>query len=244
MILRKAKWVLCWLVAAMLAAIAAFAEEPAQFRQSGSFSGGIATDNLLLSGIRFGRHNANTSAEFTRMVFDLEQANGQFASRHPVYSVTYREYPYRLVVRLQDVRFTGVSQVGSNPALPFSVVTRTDDTIKEVQVYLKGPSEFKVIEVDDPAKLAIDVRQLSHEVPPVYTVQLTGARNAGEAFAMVEQGNLPPGFEPDVLVLGDIVVVEQAFTNPAEAVEFETKLRELGYEPVINERRGDEIPAP
>jgi hypothetical protein len=45
-----------------------------------------------------------------------------------------------------------------------------------------------------------------------------------------------------VLVLGQYVVVEQAFTEPAAAARMDAALRDLGYACVINERRGNELP--
>jgi len=122
------------------------------------------------------------------------------------------------------------------------VVTREDGTIKEMQVFLAGPSEFKVIEIDGPAKLSIDVRPLSLTVPPIYTVQVTGSYTASEAYALVERGEFPQGFEPQVLVLGDVVVVEQAFPDASSAAAMDAALRDMGYASVINERRGDELP--
>lgn len=225
----------------LLLALAAADKPPAQYIASGEFSGGVASDDIALTGVRFGHHSG-----FTRMVLDLSQrdADGHIsgAPRHPVYRVAYREYPYRLVVSLQDVWFDPGARVGTKPALPFSVVTREDGSIKEMQVYLAGPSEFKVIEVDDPAKLSIDVRPLSLTVPAIYTVQVTGSYTASEAYALVERGEYPPGFEPQVLVLGDVVVIEQAFPDASSAAAMDAALRDMGYASVINERRGDELP--
>lgn len=213
---------------------------PAEYQQGGVFTGGTQTDGLVLSGIRFGTHD-----NFTRMVLDLDDASGAGATAHPVYSVNYLEYPYRLVVKLSGVRFNEQMKVQSKPALPFSVVTEEDGTIREMQIYLPGPSEFKVIEIDDPAKLSIDIRPRDGvDIPTVYTVQLTGPRNAEEAYALLESGVFPDDYSPSVLVLGDVVVVEQVFTDPGSAAKMEDALRALGYDTIINERRGDELPQP
>ena len=59
---------------------------------------------------------------------------------------------------------------------------------------------------------------------------------------MVSSSSVPTGYHPSVLVLGELVVVEQVFTDPAEAVRMDTALKEMGYASVINERRGDELP--
>jgi hypothetical protein len=113
------------------------------------------------------------------------------------------------------VRFNPNAKIQSKPAMPFSVVAPVDGPIKEMQVFLPGPSEFKVIEIDDPAKLCIDVRPLkSVKVPTIYSVQIMDAMSAEQAFALVESGKLPQGYNPDVLLLGSSVVLEQASRTP------------------------------
>jgi len=228
------------LMAAVLCLWGAASEGPAQYRTAGAITGGIATEGLAVSGVRFGEHSS-----YTRMVLDLEATSGNGrrpAVAHPVYRVEYYEYPYRLVVSLSGVHFDNSAFVNSKPALPFSVITEETGELKQLQVFLPGPCEFKVIEIDDPAKLCIDIRQRSISVPEVYTVQVTGPADAAEAFALVERGRFPEGFRPYALVVGDVVVVEQAFTNASAAARMDAALREMGYASVINERRGDELP--
>ena len=229
---------------AIAAAGASVNDKPAaQFISSGSFSGGTVTEGMVLSGIRFGKHRG-----FTRMVLDLEpiaagQGERSPASAHPVYSVRYEPYPYRLSIHLEGVRFEAEGSVQSKPALPFSIVTSADRTIKELQVYLGGPVEFKLIEIDDPAKLSIDVRPHGGiAIPNIFAVQLMQPLSAAEAFALVERGSFPDGYSPSALVLGEVVVVEQAFTDPGLAASMDADLRAMGYASIINERRGDELP--
>jgi hypothetical protein len=239
MIIRKALWGLA--VVFVLTLLTAAADKPpAQYKSSGAFTGGAAVEGLSLSGVRFGKHTG-----YTRIVLDLadqETASMAAVKVHPVYRVEYREYPYRLVVTLQDVWFDPDARVGDKPALPFSVVTHEDGTVKEMQIYLPSPCDFKVIEVDDPAKLSIDIRESGLSVPAVYTVQVTGLEDASEAFSLVEKAEFPAGYQPSALVLGDLVVVEQAFTDPASAAAVDAALRDMGYASVINERQGNELP--
>ena len=216
--------------------------KPAEYKAGGSFAGGSSTSGMALVGVRFGVY-----PDFTRMVLDLENVDPEMklrspATTHPFYRVEYCEFPYRLVISLAGVRLDPQADIQSEPALPFSVITKTDLAIKQMQVFLSGPSEFKVIEIDDPAKLSIDIRPRVAAVPSVFTVQLTGPATAAEAFALVEQGRFPPGYAPDVLVLGKVVVVEQAFKDAAAAAEIDSALHEMGYATVINERRGSELP--
>ncbi|MCC7477663.1 hypothetical protein IT575_04310 [bacterium] len=215
---------------------------PRQFKDSGSFSGGSATQNTVLSSIRFGKPD-----DATRMVLDFEQQSPgglrADAAAHPVYSVEYREFPYRLVIRMEGTTFDADAYVQSSPALPFSIVTPPDGRIKEMQVYLPWPAEFKVIEVDDPAKLAIDVRRNPKaKIPTVYAVQIMAELSPEQAYALVEESEFPEDYLPAVLVLGDVVVVEQSFTDPAKAAEIDNSLREMGYSSSINERQGNELP--
>lgn len=228
-------------VTAMLSA-AEPVKPPAEYKTSGAFTGGTLTQGALLTGVRFGEHE-----DYISMVLDLDQVSPSglrsAASAHPVYSVEYLEFPYRLVLTLQGTRFASNVHVDTDPALPFSVVTKPDGSLKQMQVFLRGPSEFKVIEVDDPAKLCIDVRPLAGAaIPPVYTVQILGPKTAGEAFPLVEQGKFPEQCHPSVIVLGDVVVVEQAFTDGSAAQAADAALRNAGYVTLINERKGNELP--
>jgi hypothetical protein len=220
---------------------AAAPKPPAQYKSSGTFTGGTLTDKVVISGIRFGAED-----EFQRMVLDLEQIGDSGlrgpALAHPIYEVAYLEYPYRLVLRLQGTSFGEDASVQTKGALPFSIVTHEDGSIKEMQVFLPGPSEFKVIEIDDPAKLCIDVRPSGTAVPSIYTVQITGVKTASDAYALVDQGEFPAGYSPQVLVLGQQAVVEAVYPDAQAAAAADAALQNLGYASVINERRGDELP--
>jgi hypothetical protein len=218
-------------------AAAAIEKAPAQFQQDGVFTGGQAQPGIALTGIRFGSHD-----DYIRMVLDFNTSVGGRVEIHPQYQVAYRECPYRLVISMPGTKFDSEAQITSKPALPFSVVTSPSGGIKEMQIFLTGPSEFKVIEIDDPAKLSIDVRPVREDIPQVYSVQLMGPGTAAEAYALIDQSKFPAGFTPYALVLGDVVVVEQAYTDAAEAAQMDAALRNMGYSSVINERRGDELP--
>lgn len=208
------------------------AKPPAQYTSNGEFAGGDPAVTSVLTGVRFGKIDGAT-----RMVLDLGDAK-----THPDYHFELKAFPFRLVARFTGVTLASAPKVQQNGALPFSVVTSPDGLVKELQIFLAGPSEFKVIEVDEPAKLAIDVRSISAVVPDIYTVQLTAPQSAAEAFALVEQGKFPEGFNPEVLVIGQFIVVEQAFTEPAAAAAMDSALRASGYASVINERNGAELP--
>lgn len=205
---------------------------PAQFTSAGTFSGGSVEAGAAITGVRFGKQG-----DATRMVLDLGEAR-----QHPQYHFELKQYPYRIIARFSNLRLADSPSVQQRGALPFSIVTTPDGMVKELQIFLPGPSEFKVIDIDDPAKFAIDIRSTQARVPDVYTVQLTAPQTAAEAFALAEQGQFPEGYKPEVLVIGKFVVVEQVFTEPGAAAAMDAALRELGYASVINERGGAELP--
>jgi hypothetical protein len=220
---------------------------PAEFRSAGSFSGGVLTAGVRLDGIRFGSHDG-----YTRMVLDFSAQRGAPAEAvlpdgglalHPRYEVAYAQYPYRLCLKFLGVGFDGSASVQSRPALPFSVVTGADSRIVELQIFLSGPSRFKVIEIDGPAKLAIDVQpDPAQSVPEVFCVQITDARTPEDAYGLLRTAGWPDGALPSAIVLGDKVVLEYAYTDRAGAVSMQARLRDLGYSSLINERRGDQLP--
>jgi hypothetical protein len=114
-----------WWLLVLLIVLAAAEKPPAQFIPSGNFSGGVAVENAALTAVRFGQHS-----DYTRMVLDLAQRGPDGAlhdaQQHPLYSVRYAEYPYRLLISLQDVWFDPQVEVVARPALPFSVIARED----------------------------------------------------------------------------------------------------------------------
>lgn len=229
--------------AVILCGAAAEPKAPAQFISGGKFSGGDQAVQAIVSGIRFGAYE-----DFTRMVVDLDQLDPAGkrgpALGHPAYQVEYAAYPYRLVMKAANTSFDLKAPVQSKPALPFSVVAEAKGgKLRELQVFLPGPAEFKVIEIDDPAKICIDIRRVKQAaIPTVYTVQVTNADTPERAYAMADAGTWPAGFSPQVLVLGSTVVLEQAFTDPEAAAHCDDALRAMGYDSVINERRGNELP--
>jgi len=228
--------------AALLGAAAAQeAKPPAQYKKAGSFSGGNELPGCVLSSIRFGKH-----PDFHRIVLDFSvgQAGKVVdAPRHPPYRVEYREFPYRLKIVLEGVKYSETARVDTAHALPLSIVTKADNEIQLAEVFLQGPALFKVIEIDDPAKLAIDVKYLPYEpIPTVYAVQLQGVKDVQMAFTLLTSGEFPAGFRPDVIVIGNAVFVENCYLALEEAAAAVASLGEAGYPALVIERRGDELP--
>jgi hypothetical protein len=105
------------------------------------------------------------------------------------------------------------------------------------------PAVFKVIEIDDPAKLSLDIKLATGEsIPNVFAVQLQGIDGVERAFELVEGSELPLEYKPDVLVLGNAVFVEAIYFTLKEAAEVAGKLEKAGFSTLVSERRGNELP--
>jgi len=217
---------------------------PAQFKSEGSFSGGKELPGCVLTGIRFGKHS-----DFLRVVFDFSVDKGggvrADASWHPPYRFSYKKYPYRIKVEFGNVKYAPNAVVQSKDAIPLSIVTTPDDTIRLVELFVNQPVMFKVIEVDDPAKLSLDLKvKPDEEIPQVYAVQIKGINGVEDAFRILDEGKFPPGIDPDILVIGNAFFVEAVFTTLAEAVDAAAALEKNGYTTIITERKGNELPTP
>ncbi len=213
---------------------------PAKFKREGGFSGGSSLSDAVLSGIRFGKHS-----DFLRVVFDLHQiVNGKRigAPKHPPYSVEYRRFPYRFLIKLEGVKYADDAQVQVENALPLTIVTTPDNEIKLIEIFVNEPSAFKVIEIDDPAKISLDIKKVEEEIPQVYAVQLKDVDDVEGAFDLMESGKLPKGINADILVIGNAVFVEAVFLSLEEAAEAASLLEENGFVTLISERRGNELP--
>lgn len=214
---------------------------PAQYKREGYFAGGKPLEGAVLSGIRFGKHS-----DFLRAVFDLSQVqDGKItgAPWHPVYKIEYRKYPYRFRIEFQGVKYLETSKIGTEHALPLTIVTTPDNTIKIIEIFINKPALFKVIEVDDPAKLALDIKTVNDEViPKVFAVQLKDVDDVETAFKLLDGNALPEGVNADVLVVGNAVFVEAVFLSLEEAAETAALLEKNGFTTLISERMGNELP--
>jgi hypothetical protein len=214
---------------------------PAQFKTSGAFSGGAKLAGSVLDGIRFGKH-----PDFMRVVFDFSVESGgkrTGAPSHPSYKIEYKKFPYRFKITLEGVKYAEDAVVQSVDAIPFSIVTSSDNTIQIMELFVPGPAMFKVIEVDDPAKLSLDIKFLPNEpVPTVWAVQLQDVKDVQSAFKLLNAGGFPEGFEPDILVIGNSVYVEGIYLTLDAAAQAVAKLDDMGIPAIVAERKGSELP--
>ena len=230
----------CILAVSALVAVNAAAQPqkaPAQYKSSGHFSGGSELPGCVLTGIRFGKHSG-----FLRIVLDFSVGSSG-APKHPPYRIEYRTFPYRFRITFEGVKYAEDARVDTLNAVPLSIVTNAENDIQLMEMFITGPALFKVIEVDDPAKLALDVKFLPDEtVPIVYAVQLQDVGDVQTAFALVNSEDLPDGFGPDVIVIGNAVFVEDTYLTLEEAVAIVSRLDDAGYPAMVTERLGNELP--
>lgn len=222
-------------------ALCAQTPRPAQYKEKGFFAGGHELAGALLTGIRFGEHR-----DFLRVVLDLGvERNGKSvgAPRHPPYRIEYLRYPYRFRLTFEGVKYASDARVETAHALPLTVVTTADDTIKVIELFINKPAFFKVIEIDDPAKLSLDIKERTEEeIPRVYAVQLQGVDDVESAFNLIEDSAFPEDYQPDVLVLGNTVFVEAVYFTIDKAAEVAGKLEKAGFSTLVSERQGNELP--
>jgi len=230
----------CMLAVSALAITSSSSEPqkaPAQYKSSGYFSGGSGLPGCVLTGIRFGKH-----AGFLRIVLDFNVGDGG-APKHPPYRVEYRAFPYRFYITFEGVKYAEDARVDTLNAVPLSIVTNAENDIQLMEMFITGPALFKVIEVDDPAKLALDVKYLPSEtIPVVYAVQLQDVGDVQTAFSLVAREDLPDGFDPDVIVIGNAVFVEDTYLTLEEALAVVSRLDDAGYPAMVTERLGNELP--
>lgn len=223
---------------------------PAEYKSEGEFTGGTKDTGFSIEAVRFGKHE-----DFTRIVFDLleenpaEKFNRFPAQAHPVYRIEYKEFPYRVNVFFTGVKFLNSTRVDREAAVPFSLVTPPDNSVKQMTFFLPGPCLFKVIEIDDPAKIAIDVKPIADaKIPTVYALGILNVPDVETAFKGVEgrgfegKGKFPDKFHPSVVVLGSAFFVEDVYTSLGEATEVSADLEKAGYETLVSERAGNELP--
>ena len=219
-------------------------KEPAQYKDAGYFEGGKVSDGLALTAIRFGKH-----PDFRRIVLDFGIVDREDPAKtvepevHPKYKVEYRACPYRFTITFSGVKYFENAIVQKKDSLPFGLVVTKDGVIKQLEFFVTRPAIFKVIEVDGPARLSVDIKYKSDvEVPRVNVVQVVGIESVERAFELTETGRFPEMFKPQIVVLGDKFFVEGIYDTFEQAVEVSSELEKLNYSTIISERKGNAFP--
>jgi hypothetical protein len=214
---------------------------PAQFKKEGAFTGGSKQDGIYLTGIRFGQH-----PDFLRIVLDFSvMKDGKYvgAPTHPPYRIEYGKYPYRFKVTLEGVKYAETATIENQYAVPLSIVTSAENTVQLIEFFVSRPALFKVIEIDDPAKLSLDVKYTATEpIPTVWAVQLQDVPDVETAFRLLNEFDFPEGYEPDLIVLGNSIFVEDAYLSLEAAAAMVAKLEAAGLPAMVTERGGNELP--
>jgi hypothetical protein len=219
--------------------------EPAQFKDAGFFAGGKADSGVVISGIRFGRE-----ASYRRIVIDYGVPDASNPNKlvptsvHPKYKVEYRSCPFRFTVTFEGVKYSDNATVQKKYALPFGLVTDAKGMVRQLEFFVTKPAMFKVIECDDPARLAIDVMYREDaEIPTVQVVQVIGIDSVAAAFNLIETGAFPESFQPQVIAIGEQFFVEGIYDTLEAAAKVSGELENMGYSTIISERKGNAFPA-
>ncbi len=218
--------------------------EPAQYKDAGYFEGGKADSGMILTGIRFGKH-----PDFRRIVVEFGISDKENPGKtikpvvHPKYRVEYRSCPYRFTITFAGVGSLDNTYVQKKDSLPFSLVSNKNGNIKQLEFFITKPAFFKVIEVDDPARLAIDIKYKTNVVVPVVNVvQVIGIESVERAFELIETKRFPDSFKPQVVVIGNKFFVEGIFDTFDQAVSVSSELEKLNFSTIISERKGTAFP--
>jgi len=73
-------------------------------------------------------------------------------------------------------------------------------------------------------------------------IQLMEMFITGPALFKVAREDLPDGFDPDVIVIGNAVFVEDTYLTLEEALAVVSRLDDAGYPAMVTERLGNELP--
>ena len=209
-----------------------------------TLAGGKPGVTAVIEQIRFGRHPS-----FHRTVLDLAsgkagEAHG-FLKLHPRYSIEYREFPSRLNIYFEDVYVEPSTKVMSDAQLPFELISDRSGKVVKLTLFLPGPSEFRVIEVDDPAKLAIDIRPATEtgEQKKIYAIQVYGFASLDDALRVFSSGQLDRRMF-DLFVVEGTPLIEAALTDYQLASKLALQIEDElpGVKVVVSERRADSLP--
>ena len=156
-------------------------QEEVYLCQPAVIQGGTVTDGKDLRNIRWGRHE-----EFERFVLDIHHGTyeeaGPPAEKPCWFEVEYQLYPPRFVITLMGVRARraeyarpdGSCLIRDIYSLPF-----LDDSGLQFALELKQPVKFEVFELEDPARIVLDIKPLPEaekrekEWPVRYSVRTT-----------------------------------------------------------------------
>ncbi|MCD6118989.1 hypothetical protein J7K50_04020 [bacterium] len=216
---------------------------PAEFKDSGYFAGGKVDNGIMVTGFRFGKH-----PDFRRIVIDfgvVDRESGRIVQTEvlPKYKVEYRTCPYRYSITFSGVNYYDDAIVQRKNALPFSLVADSHGRVMQLEFFITRPAMFKVIEVDDPARLALDIKFKNNvDIPRINVVQVIGIESVERAFELLDTGRFPECFEPQIVVIGDKFFIEGIYDTFERAVQVSAELEKFNFSTIISERKGNAFP--
>ncbi len=215
---------------------------------SGTVTGGVASNVMDLNKIRFARHLG-----FERLVIDVQKLWERVPAAKPcVFTVDYEPYPWRLVVALDAVRFEisahlpdfknsdYISGMYSLPAYDWGNANWA--------IALKQPVKYEIFELHQPGRIVIDLKggeSRAAKFPPVYSLRTKSADfNYKYLTGMEEKLN---DFQPKkVRILksqnNKYLVEEGYYQTKQEALKRQTYFASKGIVLFIEKRRADQIP--
>jgi len=138
-----------------------------KFVKTDSYSGGEDTDGLDIKRIRWGKHK-----DYERIVFDIykwgsyEKPEGVEPAHKPGhFKISRNEKDNTIEVRLNGYRaFTAAIPNFENSSFIKNISMNTDEKNADdsgflLQIELKNPVEYKVLELETPARIVIDFKE-------------------------------------------------------------------------------------
>lgn len=193
--------------------------------------------------IRFSKHGT-----FERLVFEIRDTTDDKPSKTPCFfEVTYEQYPFRLVVDLDNTRlqfsadfpnFSNSDYISGKYYLPSA--TRGNYNFA---LTLKKPIKFEVFELHNPGRIVIDIKagdKSEKDFPPVYSL-----RSKSYYFDDLRDQEDKMGLENVRIIKSQdkkYVIEEGYYKTAQEAMERKDLFIKKGIELFVEKRGANELP--
>ena len=193
--------------------------------------------------IRFSKHGT-----FERLVFELRDTTDDKPSKTPCfYEVTYEQYPFRLVVDLDNTRlqFSADFPNFSNSDYISGKYYLLSETWGNYNfaLTLKKPIKFEVFELHNPGRIVIDIKagdKSEKDFPPVYSL-----RSKSYYFDDLRGQEDKMGLQSVRIIKSQdkkYVIEEGYYKTAQEALERKDLFIKKGIELFVEKRRANELP--
>ena len=215
---------------------------------SGTVTGGVASNVMDLYKIRFARHST-----FERLVIDVQQLWERVPADKPcVFSVDYEPYPFRLVLALDSVRleisaqfpkFSNSDYISGMYSLP-----AYDWGNANWVIALKKPIKYEIFELHQLARIVIDIKGAdisAAKFAPVYSLRTKSADFNYKYLTGLEE-KLNEFQAKKVRILksqhNKYLIEEGYYKTKPEAIERQNYFASKGIVLFIEKRQADQIP--